>query len=411
MNDKIKIIDKGGVTSAKGYKAASVTAGLKRSGKADMALIVSDSEAEFAGAFTSCVFKAAPVLVCLKKAKAGGKIKAVIVNSGNANACTGAKGVETAEKMCAITADALRISADLVLPASTGRIGVQMPMDKIANGIAKASASLKADGGAEAALAIMTTDTVPKEAAASFEVNGRRVTVGGMVKGAGMIAPKVKPAELHATMLGFITTDAAIDRKLLYKFIGATVEESFNKVNVDGDMSTNDTVILMANGASGVEIKDNTPEAALFAEALDYVTSSLAKSMVMDGEGVTKFVTLEITNAANKNDAILCARAISNSLLCKTAWFGGDPNWGRVMAAAGYSGAQFNPDKVEMYYDHKAVVINGMDAGTPEKELAEVMKNRSFTIKVNLNCGNASYTMWTNDISYEYVKINAEYYT
>lgn len=411
MNEKIKIIDKGGVTSAQGYKAAGVTAGLKRSGKADMALIVSDSEAEFAGAFTTCVFKSAPVLVCEKRVKQGGKVKAVIINSGNANACTGAKGFESAEKMCSLTAAALNISVDAVLPASTGRIGVQMPMDKIATGIAKASTAIKYDGGAEAALAIMTTDTVPKEAAASFEMNGKKVTVGGMVKGAGMIAPKVKTAELHATMLGFITTDAAIDKKLLYKFLSNTVEESFNKVNVDGDMSTNDTVILMANGASGVEIKENTSEAALFAAALDYVTTSLAKSMVMDGEGVTKFVTLEITNAASRNDAILCARAISNSLLCKTAWFGGDPNWGRAMAAAGYSGASFDPDKVDMHYDDKIVVKNGMDAGTPEKELAEVMKNRAFTIKVNLNCGTASYTMWTNDISYEYVKINAEYYT
>ena len=411
MNEKIKIIDKGGVTSAQGYKAAGVTAGLKRSGKADMALIVSDNEAEFAGAFTTCVFKSAPVLVCEKRAKQGGKVKAVIINSGNANACTGAKGVESAEKMCSLTAAALNISEDAVLPASTGRIGVQMPMDKIATGIAKASTAIKSDGGAEAALAIMTTDTVPKEAAACFEINGKKVTVGGMVKGAGMIAPKVKTAELHATMLGFITTDAAIDRELLYKFLGRTVEESFNKVNVDGDMSTNDTVILMANGRSCVEIKANTSEATLFAAALDYVTVSLAKSMVMDGEGVTKFVTLEITNAATQSDAILCAKAISNSLLCKTAWFGGDPNWGRAMAAAGYSGASFDPDKVEMHYDDKIVVKNGMDAGTPEKELAAVMKNRSFTIRVNLNCGTASYTMWTNDISYDYVKINAEYYT
>jgi glutamate N-acetyltransferase/amino-acid N-acetyltransferase len=409
MDNLINIVENGGATSAQGFSASGVCAGLKRSGANDMALIFSDRDAAYAGSFTSCSFKAAPVQVCAQRFKEGAKVRAVIVNSGNANACTGPEGYENAIKMCALTAEKLSVPESSVLVASTGRIGVQLPMDKISSGIELASESLSLDGGAEAAKAIMTTDTRSKECAFSFEINGKNVTLGGMTKGAGMIDPKMTVP--HATMLAFITTDAEVSRELLAELLAEVVDKSFNCVTVDGDMSTNDTVILMANGASGASIEKDSPEAELFKEALSKVATKLAKDIVLDGEGVTKFVTVEVLNAATALDARLCADAVSNSLLCKTAWFGGDPNWGRVLAAAGYSGAQFDPDKFSLDYSEKPVVRNGMDAGLAEEELAEVVKRPEFTVKIDLNAGNEKCIMWTNDISYEYVKINADYHT
>lgn len=409
MNESIYSIENGGVTSAMGFSASGVCAGLKRSGAPDMALIFSESEAVFAGAFTSCAFKAAPVQVCAQRFKEGSKISAVIVNSGNANACTGSEGYENALKMCGFVAEKLSVQPESVLVASTGRIGVQLPMDKISKGAGLAAEALSPDGGAEAARAIMTTDTRPKERALFFDVNGRKVTLGGMTKGAGMIAPKM--AVPHATMLAFFTTDASVSREFLAELLAEAVDKSFNCVTVDGDMSTNDTVILMANGASGVSIEKGSPEAETFKEALCQLTAKLAKDIVLDGEGVTKFVTVEVLNAATASDARLCADAVSNSLLCKTAWFGGDPNWGRILAAAGYSGAQFDPEKFSLDYSEKPVVRNGMDAGLPEEELAEVVKRPEFTVKIDLNAGTEKCVMWTNDISYEYVKINADYHT
>lgn len=409
MSGKFSVVENGSVTSPKGFKASGIVAGLKVSGKPDMALIFSEEPANFAGAFTTCTFAAAPVLLDRERTVSQPVIQAVIVNSGNANACTGDPGLENAREMCRMTGGKLGIASEAVMVSSTGRIGVQLPMDIIASGIDKAVDALDCDGGLKAAEAIMTTDTCRKSIALTLDIGGGTVTLGGMTKGAGMIDPKLTVP--HATMLCYITTDACIDNELLSEFLGQGIELSFNRINIDGDMSTNDTTILMANGCSGVNIGKGSAEAGIFYEALLFLMQELAREMVMDGEGVTKFVTVNIDNARSEADARLCANAISNSLLCKTAWFGCDPNWGRIVAALGYSGAEFDAGKVIIHYDDKPVVMNGQDAGTPEKELAEVLKKREFTVNVNLNAGDASYYMWTNDISYEYVKINAEYHT
>lgn len=406
---KFQVIENGGVTDPQGFKACGITAGLKKSGNADMALIFSDKPASFAGAFTSCLFAAAPVQVCRDRVRKSEKISAVIINSGNANACTGADGYKNAEKMCEETASLLSIAPSAVMVSSTGRIGVQLPMNVISAGIKKACSALSSDGGDLAAKAIMTTDTVQKNIAVKLDINGKTVTIGGMTKGAGMIAPKLDT--LHATMLCYITTDASADNSFLSELLEQGVSKSFNRVTVDGDTSTNDTVLILANGTSGVKIEKNSPAATAFSDALFFVMSELAKKMAKDGEGATKMVTVEVLNAPSENDARLCAGAIANSMLCKTAWFGCDPNWGRVLCAAGYSGASFNPDKVSLDYDDKPVVRNGMDAGTPEAELAQLMKKPEFTVRINLNSGSSSWTVWTCDISYDYVKINADYHT
>lgn len=409
MNNKINFIPEGSVTTPAGFKAAGITAGLKKSGNPDMALIVSDVPAVAAGTFTTCKFAAAPVQICKKRIASGKLMRGVIVNSGNANACTGAQGLQDAETMCAITARELGITAEEMFVSSTGRIGVNMPMQVIEAGIVKAAAALDANGGKVASQAIMTTDTVPKSAAVSVELSTGTVSIGGTTKGAGMIDPQM--AALHATMLCYITTDAEITPATLNKMLFGSVDTSFNRINIDGDMSTNDTCLLFANGASGLAVEDGSADAELFAEALTALCQQLAREMVLDGEGVTKFVTVDVKGAASKDEAKLCAEAVANSLLCKTAWFGCDPNWGRVVAAIGYSGANFDPVKVTVDYNDKPVVRDGGDAGTPEPVLAEVLKEGEFTVYINLNAGDADYWVWTSDISYEYVKINAEYHT
>ena len=374
-----------------------------------MAMIRSSVPANFSGAFTSCKFAAAPVLLDRERVLKQDKVSVVVVNSGNANACTGRPGYANAVKMCEMAAAELKITPEEVLVSSTGRIGVQMPMDVIAKGIKLAAAALSGDGGAAAAQAIMTTDTVPKRLACEVELSGGKVIIGGMTKGAGMIDPDMKVP--HATMLCYITTDAAVGNELLAEFIGKGADYSFNRINIDGDMSTNDSVIIMANGLSGVKVERGSADAEIFYAALLQLMQGLAMKMVRDGEGVTKFVTIDVKGAASAADARKCAEAIANSLLCKTAWFGCDPNWGRVIAAIGYSGAEFDPEKVTLDYDQMPVVRDGQDAGTPERVLAEVLKKGDFTVKVNLNAGSGCHTVWTNDISYEYVKINAEYHT
>ena len=405
-----KIIEGGGVTSASGFSASGIKAGLKKSGNADMALIYSDTPANAAGAFTTSLFPAAPVVLAKENLAVNQKYRAIIVNSGNANACTGEQGYRDAVKMAEVTASELDIESNQVFVSSTGRIGTPLPMGIIENGIRLAVSALSKEGGPDAAKAIMTTDTVPKEACVSFELDGKTVHIGGICKGAGMIDPKMTVP--HATMLSFITTDADIESQLLSELLREVAGQSFNRVTVDGDMSTNDTVLIMANGQAGNStITQDSPHAEIFKGALHYVMQHLAKAIVYDAEGATKFITVSIKNAKSAKDAELCADSISNSLLCKTAWFGGDPNWGRVLAAAGYSGASFDPAKVNLYYDSKPVVVNGEDAGTPESELEEVLKNDEFKVLLDLNDGEYSYEMWTNDISYEYVKINAEYHT
>ena len=406
---KFNWIDGGSVTSVPGFRAAGVTAGFKRSGAPDFAMIASDVPANFAGAFTSCTFAAAPVQVCRKRVLESEYLRAAAINSGNANACTGATGIANAERTCELVAVRLGVKPEEVAVSSTGRIGVQMPMATIERGIDLAAAALSDKGGPTAAEAIMTTDTVPKSVALQLEIGGKTVTIGAMTKGAGMIDPAMTVP--HATMLCYITTDVKADNALLRDMIGANVADSFNRITVDGDMSTNDTTIVMANGLSGIEPKAGTPEAALFQEALLTVMQDLARRMVMDGEGATKFVTVKVVHSRSKENAKLCAEAVANSLLCKTAWFGGDPNWGRVVAALGYSGATFDPDKTDIYYDGMPVVRQGGDAGTPESALCGIVKQREFTVLVDQNEGDAEYWVWTSDISYEYVKINADYHT
>ncbi len=402
-------VPSGSVTTPAGFRAAGVTAGFKRSGAPDFAMIFSETPANFAGAFTSCTFAAAPVRVSQKRVRESKAIRSVIINSGNANACTGASGIANAEKSCVLAAEALGISPGEVMVNSTGRIGVQLNMDTIARGIKLAAAALAHDGGEAAAQAIMTTDTVPKSTAVSFQLGGKTVSIGAMTKGAGMIDPNLKV--LHATMLCFITTDAAADNAFLADLLESGVGNSFNRITIDGDMSTNDTVVVMANGASGVTVKAGTPEAEIFKAALEQVMRELARKMVADGEGATKFVEIRIVNAPSQKDAKLAAEAVANSLLCKTAWFGNDPNWGRVVAALGYSGAEFDPDRTDIFYDAMPVVRQGGDAGTPEAALADIIGKKEFTVLVDMNGGDAGYWVWTCDVSYEYVKINADYHT
>ncbi len=409
MHNEFPFVEAGSVTTPAGFRAAGVTAGFKRSGAPDFAMIVSDTPCNFAGAFTSCTFAAAPVRVCRTRVKTQSTIRAAIINSGNANACTGAPGIANAEKSAEIAAAKLGITPGEVVMSSTGRIGVQMNMATIAKGIELAVPALSSRGGELAAQAIMTTDTVPKSVAVQLPLGGKTVSIGAMTKGAGMIDPKL--VVMHATMLCYVTTDAKVSNALLAEMLGTGVADSFNRITVDGDMSTNDTVIVMANGVSGVEILPGTPEAKQFKAALDQVMRELARRMVADGEGATKFVEVKIVHARTREDAKLCAEAVANSLLCKTAWFGNDPNWGRVVAALGYSGADFDPDKTDIFYDDQAVVRQGGDAGTPEEALADTVRKPQFTMLVDLNDGDADYWVWTCDVSYEYVKINADYHT
>ena len=402
-------IENGSTTSTPGFKAAGVTAGFKRSGAPDFALLYSEVPANAAGVFTTCRFAAAPVRYCKEILAKGGKIQAVSVNSGIANACTGKQGLEGSRKTAALAAQKLGISPDAVAVASTGRIGVQMDMDLIEKALNLAIPQLSSDGGNDAARAIMTTDTVPKAAAAKLIINGKTVTIGAMTKGAGMINPGL--AGLHATMLCFITTDADIETPVLAAMLEENAETSFTRITVDGDMSTNDPVLLFANGVSGVKIAAGTQEEADFKAALLEVMKNLAHCMVKDGEGSTKLVTIEVVNARSVEDAKMAAESVANSLLCKTAWFGNDPNWGRIAAALGYSGAKFDPDKCDISIDGVPVMTCGGDAGTPESVAAEVVKKDEFTIRCDFNDGDSSYWVWSSDVSYEYVKINADYHT
>ncbi|MBP5183255.1 MAG: bifunctional glutamate N-acetyltransferase/amino-acid acetyltransferase ArgJ [Lentisphaeria bacterium] len=410
-NSCFDFVENGGVSSPAGFLSSGAFAGLKQSGKADMALLYSERECSFAGTFTSNLFSAAPVRYCREVCASMKTVRAMVINSGVANACTGLEGYNNARATAAEAAKVLKIDDPRkVLVASTGHIGDQLPMEKIFKGIRDGAGRLSPRGGADAARAIMTTDTCPKELAVSFTVGGKKVTLGGMCKGAGMISPRMVIAP-HATMICCVTTDAAIGNDLLSRLLEKSVEGSFNRITVDSDMSTNDTVVVFANGASGVRILPGTEEERSFAEALDMVTAHLARAIVYDGEGVTKFITVSVTGAKNDADAEKCARAIANSPLCKTAWFGGDPNWGRILAAAGYSGASFRPENFSLFFDDVPVIRGGLPAGTQESEMAEVMKQREFAVKVDLGAGESSATVWTGDFTYDYVKINADYRT
>ncbi len=396
----------GGVTAAQGFRAAGVEAAIKYQNRKDFALLVSDVPAAAAAVFTTNRVAAAPVRIDRERV-ASGTAQAVAVNSGCANACTGEQGLADARAMATAAALALGLDERLVLVCSTGVIGVCLPMARICAGAKKAAAALSRTGGPDAARAIMTTDTVDKQVAVRVAIDGQTVTVGGMCKGAGMIEP------MMATMLGFITTDAAVDPRALDQALRAAVEVSFNRVVIDGDRSTNDTVIVLANGAAGTRTLDAAhPDWGVFVEALTFVCTELGKKMVLDGEGATKFVTVRVTGARSDGDAQKAARAISKSALVKTSWFGNDPNWGRVIAAVGYSGAEVDDQQAQIYYGAVCAYDQGRVADAVRlAELQAVMRGRAFEVTVNLNLGAGSDTVYTCDFSFDYVKINAEYTT
>jgi len=393
----------GGVTAAQGYLAGSVYCGIKaaNTSRPDLALIHSTQHAVAAGTFTTNRVKAAPVRVSIAHLRGSGDIRTIIANSGNANACTGLAGIETAKRMAAAVAAALELKPRQVMVCSTGRIGVPLPIEKIETSIAELPQALTRNGSKRAAEAIMTSDTFAKEMAVEFEVDGRIVRLGGIAKGAGMIDPNM------ATMLCFLTTDAAIEKKQLQHALSVSVEQSFNRITVDGDMSTNDTVLMLANGLAGNKpLHHGTPAFKLFQRALDHVTKHLARMIVEDGEGVTKFVEVHVNGATTLSDARKAAEAVANSTLTKCAWFGGDPNWGRIMDALGYSGAKMREETVDIFYDGINAVKGGMPSKTPFHKLQEIVAQKKFTITIDLHVGSAEYTVFTTDLSTNYVKLN-----
>lgn len=394
----------GAITAPKGFQASGIRCGIKQQGP-DMALVYSETECEAAGVFTTNAFKAAPVQLDIERLKSG-KARAIVVNSGNANACTGEQGLKDAERACEVAAGLLHIPVQQVLNSSTGIIGQLLPMDKVESGIKMSVEALSGDGGDAAANAIMTTDTYSKKTAYELTLHGKPVRIGGICKGAGMICPNM------ATMLCFITTDAAIDAATLKKCLASNVERSFNSLTVDGDMSTNDSLIVLANGQSGCEkIVEGTLEYNLFDNALGEVLLDLAKSCAKDGEGATKYVEVHVVNAESYSDAKLAAMTIANSPLVKTAIFGEDPNWGRVLCAAGRSGARVVPKKTSLYFGDVKLVEDGEPLKVdPAAARAPMLKN-SLTITVDLGLGDSRAEAFTCDFSYDYVKINAEYHT
>ncbi|HPC18090.1 MAG TPA: bifunctional glutamate N-acetyltransferase/amino-acid acetyltransferase ArgJ [Candidatus Hydrogenedentes bacterium] len=396
----------GGVTAAKGFQATGVAAAIKpNSTKKDCALIVSDRLATAAGTFTRNLFKAPPVRwsesVCTR-----GVARAIFANSGNANACTGDRGYADAQATAKMVAEGIGARSEEICVLSTGVIGLPLPMDRIAYGVRECLASLRADGSADAAAAIMTTDTVPKETAVELALSGGTVRLGAIAKGAGMIAPNM------ATMFCLLTTDAAIEPEPLAKILRESVEVSFNQICVDNDMSTSDSVICLANGASGTPVlQPGTDDFGRFAAALRDVCIHMAQSLVRDGEGATKFVEIAVNGASSDNDAKIIARAIATSQLCKTAFFGQDPNWGRFACAAGYSGASFIPEKLCMWIDDIQVMRDGMPAEYKEEDAAACMRKPEFRIRVEVGNGPGKTVFWTSDLSHNYVEINADYRT
>lgn len=390
-----------GITASRGFRAAGVACGLKPNNALDLALVVSDRACACAGVFTTNRAQAAPVLYDKEiLTKNRGAIRAVVANSGCANACTGDAGLDDTRATAEATAHALGCRADQVLVLSTGVIGQRLPMDKIRVGVAQAATGLKYDGGADAARAIMTTDTKPKV----FAIRSSQFAIGGMAKGAGMIHPNL------ATMLAVITTDAKIAPDLLDQALRAAVSVSFNRISIDGDMSTNDTGLVLANGASGYEVR-NPQDVADFTDALTQVATHLAKQLVRDGEGATKFVEINITGARDEPDATRVAKAIANSPLTKTALYGGDANWGRVVAAAGYSGVAVEPSQMKLWFGDVNVFAYGMPTDFDEADSTRAIAGKDISIRLDLGMGSASATVWTCDLSHDYVTINGKYRT
>jgi len=390
----------GGITSVPGFRSAGVACGIKTTGAKDLAVIVCDDVAVSAGTFTSNKVKSAPVLVSMERVKSG-KAQAIVANSGNANACTGEQGIKDAKRMTELVASGLNISPELVLVASTGKIGRKMPMDKIENGIKLALSSLSYTGGHDSAEAIMTTDTFSKEIAVEFDIQKKKAHIGGMVKGAGMINPNM------ATMLCFLTTDVCIEQSFLQKALKSAVDVSFNMISVDGDTSTNDTVLILANGKAGnspINRLDSSYE--VFLRALTYVTTSLAKMIAKDGEGATKFIELRVRGAKTEQDARKACHTIARSPLLKCALFGEDPNWGRIMSSLGISDIDMDQNKVDIWFDDLKIAQNGISTGFSEESAKDILKKKEYVITIDLKMGNAKATLWTCDLSYDYVKIN-----
>jgi len=393
----------GGVTAPCGFEAAGIRCGLKTRGP-DLALIYAVTPAQVAGVFTTNRFQAAPVLVT-KDRIGNERIRAIVINSGNANACTGARGYRDAVRMAELTADALEAGPRSVLVCSTGVIGEPLPMRKIGGGIKKAVAALDPNGAAAAEQAIMTTDTRPKSLAVEFSLDGRPVRVGGMAKGAGMIAPSM------ATMLAFITTDAYLAPGLLQSCLFSAVNRSFHRITIDGDTSTNDTVLLLANGQAEAGKVTSKHGLSRFQTALDRVCIHLAREIVRDGEGASKFIEIEVSGADSEKEAQRIAKTIANSPLVKTAMAGGDPNWGRILAAAGRAGVRFKPELVDLRLGDVQVVKKGAVCRYSEKAAAGAVSAKDVRIELDLNAGKHSAIAWTCDLTAGYIKINADYHT
>lgn len=400
----------GGVTAAKGFCAAAAEAGIKYKNRKDMAMVYSKTPCKTAGVFTSNVVKAAPVLWDKKIVESGGDTHAVVINSGIANACTGKLGYEYCRETAQEAADALEITLENVLICSTGVIGMQLPVEKLTEGVRMLAKGLSAseEAGTEAAKAIMTTDTRNKQVAVRVKLGGKEVTVGGMCKGSGMIHPNM------CTMLAFVTTDANISQKLLQEALSEDVKATFNMISVDGDTSTNDTLLVLANGEAGnAEITEKNEDYQIFAEALHFVNEALAKKIAGDGEGATALFEAKVIHADTLENARTLAKSVITSSLTKAAVFGHDANWGRILCALGYSGAAFDPEKIELYLESSAGKIlifkDGTAANYSEEEAERILSSSEVTALVDMKMGDAEATAWGCDLTYDYVKINADY--
>ncbi|HEY8343699.1 MAG TPA: bifunctional glutamate N-acetyltransferase/amino-acid acetyltransferase ArgJ [Bacillota bacterium] len=390
----------GGVTVARGYSASGLACGIKKNGAPDLALVFSELPARAAGVFTTNKVKAAPVIISQERVK-GAVTRAVIINSGNANACVGEEGLSAARAISQSVAESLQIKPEEVLLASTGVIGVPLPTARIVDAIPALVSRLSTAGGTAAAQAIMTTDTYTKEWAIELQSG---IRIGGMAKGSGMIQPNM------ATLLSVITTDALLDQEVLQELLKKAVNKTFNRLTVDGDTSTNDSVFLLANGASGKAGLTTKEEIQEFYEGLYEVCLQLAKMLVRDGEGATKFLTVRVYRASSEVEAEIAARAVANSNLVKTAFFGEDANWGRILTAVGYSGINFVPERVEISLGDLPV-YSGRGLPFDEEEAARILGEKEIEVNINLNQGEAEATIWTCDLSYDYVKINGSYRT
>ena len=408
MND-FKVVP-GGVVAAKGFLAAGCETGIRHSHRKDMGLVYSEAPCVAAGTFTSNVVKAAPVLWDKRIVEESAAVHAVVVNSGIANACTGREGMEVCEKTADAVAAALNVAQDAVLIGSTGVIGMQIPMDKITYGVNALQSALQAteDAAHDAADAIITTDTHRKELAVSFTINGTECHLGGMCKGSGMIHPNM------CTMLAFLTSDVAIEKSLLQKALRAVVVDTFNMISVDGDMSTNDTLLVLCNGAAGNKVIDSEDaDYETFVEALTYICAEMAQMLAGDGEGATALFETRVVNAASKEDARTLAKSVIGSSLTKAAIFGHDANWGRILCALGYSGADFDPEAVDLFIESDGNKMqlfgNGSACDYSEEEATKILSAKKVTVTADMHMGTEEATAWGCDLTYDYVKINADY--